>query len=186
MGELVGNDLYTMYEIKIDRLALILGDGSERVFPEALASGRANYMLFEALVRDFSGLVKTAGSDHRDSENRTYEQKAYEDPEAYPKSKDIFRCSSSSTFGANNHGPKVKTFIAQGNYEAALALCKETGYDKNDFYVFTNSGSFVATVPFRYFIIPKDDVVANLDSEDPRLISRSKLLSMIKAKVVLV
>lgn len=182
----MGRDLYTMYEIKIDRLALILGDGSERVFPEALASGRANYMLFEALVRDFSGLVKTAGSDHKDSLDRTYEQKAYEDPEAYPKSNDNFRCSSSSTFAANNHGPKVKKFLELGDYDAALKVCKETGYDKNDFYVFTNSGSFVASVPFRYFIIPKDDVVANLDSEDPRLISRSKLLSMVKSKVVLI
>ena len=185
-GVFVGRDLYTIYEIKVDRLALVLGDGSEKVFPEALASGRANYMLFEALVRDFSGLLKTSGSDHKDAQDRTYEQKAYEDPEAYPKSKDIFRCSSSSTFGANNHGPKVKRFIELGDYAAALQLCKETGYDKNDFYVFTNSGSFVATVPFRYFIIPKDDVVANLDLEDPRLISRSKLLSMIKAKVVLI
>ena len=182
----MGAKTFVLYEIKIDRLALILGDGSEKVFPEALASGRANYMLFEALVRDFSGLLKTSGSDHKDAQDRTYEQKAYEDPEAYPKSKDIFRCSSSSTFGANNHGPKVKRFIELGDYAAALQLCKETGYDKNDFYVFTNSGSFVATVPFRYFIIPKDDVVANLDLEDPRLISRSKLLSMIKAKVVLI
>lgn len=182
----MGSNLYTIYEIKIDRLALIMGDGSERVFPEALSSGRSNYMLFEALVRDFSGLVTTSGPDHKDSHNRTYEQKAYKDPEAYLKSKDLFRCSSSSTFPANNHGPKVKRFLEQGDYAAALQLCKETGYDKNDFYVFTNSGSFVATVPFRYFIIPKDDVVANLDSEDPRLISRSKLLSMVKSKVVLI
>ena len=182
----MGNNLYTMYEIKVDRLALILGDGSEKSFPEALANGRANYVLFEALVRSFSGLLKTTGSDHKDSKDLTYEQKAYEDPEAYPKSKDIFRCSSSSTFGAHNHGPKVKKFLEFGDYAAALQLCKETGDNKNDFYVFTNSGNFVATVPFRYFIIPKDDVVANLDSEDPRLISRSKLLSMIQAKVVLI
>jgi hypothetical protein len=182
----LGNALFTMYEIRVDRLALVLADGSEKVFPEALASGRANYMLFEALVRDFSGLTKTTGSDHKDSSGLTYEQKAYEDPEAYPKSKDIFRCSSSSTFGANNHGPKVKQYLVKGDYPAALRICKEKGYDKNDFYVFTNSGNFVSTVPFRYFIIPKDVVVANLDLEDPRLISRSKLLSMIESKIVLV
>ena len=182
----MGNKLFTMYEITVDRLALVLGDKSEKVFPEALSSGRANYMLFEALVRDFSGLSKTTGSDHKDSSGRTYEQKAYEDPEAYPKSKDIFRCSSSSTFGANNHGPKVKQYLADGDYQSALRLCKEKGYDKNDFYVFTNSGNFVSTVPFRYFIIPKEDVLANLDLEDPRLISRSKLLSMIESKIVLI
>lgn len=182
----MGNELFTMYEIKVDRLALVLGDKTEKVFPEALSSGRANYMLFESLVRDFSGLTKTTGSDHRDSSGRTYEQKAYEDPEEYPESKDLFRCSSSSTFPANNFGPKIKNHLNGGDYLSALNICKETGYDKNDFYVFTNSGNFVSTVPFRYFIIPKDDVVTNLDLEDPRLISRRKLLSMIKSKIVLV
>ncbi len=182
----MGNELFTMYEIRVARLALILGDGTERVFPEALASGRANYMLFEALVRDFADLQKTTGSDHKDGLGRRYEQKAYEDPELYPKSKDLFRCSSSSTFGANNDGPKVKKFLENNDYESALELCKVKGYDKNDFYVFTNSGNFKTAIPFRYFIIPKADLVANLDSNDPRLISKSTLFGMIQSKVVLV
>ena len=175
-----------MYEIRVARLALVLGDGSEKVFPEALASGRANYMLFEALVRDFSGLERTTSSDHKDAEGRTYEQKAYEDPELYPKSKDLFRCSSSSTFGANNDGPKVKKFLENNDYASALELCKVKGYNKNDFYIFTNSGSFRPEIPFRYFIIPKEDLIAELDSEDPRMISKTKLFNMVKSKVVLV
>jgi hypothetical protein len=182
----MGNALFTMYEIRVDRLALVLGDGSERVFPDALASGRANYMLFEALVRDFAGLEKTTSSDHKDSQGRTYEQKAYEDPDLYPKSKDLFRCSSSSTFGANNDGPKIKKFLESSDYEGALELCKVKGYNKNDFYVFTNSGSFKTTIPFRYFIVPKDALLAELDSKDPRMISKTTLFSMIQSKVVLV
>ena len=182
----MGNALFTMYEIHVDRLALVLADGSERVFPDALASGRANYMLFEALVRDFAGLEKTTGSDHKDSKGYTYEQKAYEDPELYPKSKDLFRCSSSSTFGANNDGPKIKKFLENNDYASALEICKVKGYDKNDFYVFTNSGSFRTEIPFRYFIVPKDDLVSQLNSEDPRLISKAKLFNMIQSKVVLV
>lgn len=177
---------FVMYEIGIAKLALHLTDGSEKVFPDALASGRANYMLFEALVRDFADLTKTTGSDHKDSDNKIYEQKAYEDPELYPRAKDLFRCSSSSTFGANNNGPIVKRMLLEGDYAGALELCKITGYSKNDFYVFTNSGSFKPDVPFRYFIIPSSTVVANLDSEDPRLISKNNLLGMIKSKVVLV
>jgi len=182
----LGNALFTMYEIRIDRLALVLGDGSEKVFPDALASGRANYMLFEALVRDFSGLERTTSSDHKDADGRTYEQKAYEDPELYPKSKDLFRCSSSSTFGANNDGPKVKKFLENNDYASALELCKVKGYNKNDFYIFTNSGSFRTEIPFRYFIIPKDKLIAELDSEDPRMISKTKLFKMVQSKVVLV
>lgn len=182
----MGNNLFTMYEINLDRLALHLADGSEKVFPEALSSGRTNYLLFEALVRDFSGLQKTTGSDHKDSDGKTYEQKAYEDPELYPRSKDLFRCSSSSTFGANNHGPMVKKFLENDDYPAALELCKTRGYDKNNFYVFTNSASFKTLVPFRYFIIPKDDLVANLDVGDPRMISKTTLFGMVEAKIVLV
>ncbi len=182
----MGNALFTMYEIRIDRLALVLADGTERVFPAALSSGRANYMLFEALVRDFTGLEAMTGSDHKDALGRTYEQKAYEDPELYPRSSDLFRCRSSSTFGANNDGPKVKRFLENNDYEAALELCKVKGYDKNDFYVFTNSGKFSAEIPFRYFIIPKEELVAQLDSEDPRMISKTKLFNMIQSKVVLV
>ncbi len=182
----MGNALFTMYEIRVTRLALVLADGSEKVFPDALASGRANYMIFEALVRDFAGLEKTTSSDHIDSKGRTYEQKAYEDPELYPKSNDLFRCSSSSTFGANNDGPKVKKFLENNDYASALELCKVKGYNKNDFYIFTNSGSFKTEIPFRYFIIPKDDLVAELDSEDPRMISKTKLFNMIQTKVVLV
>lgn len=185
-GGILGKELYTLYEIKIEKLALILGNGTEKIFPDALASGRANYMLFEALVRDFAGLQKTTSSDHKDSDGKTYEQKAYEDPELYPKSKDLFRCSSSSTFGANNDGPKVKALLEAGNYSGALELCKVKGFNKNDFYIFTNSGSYKTDVPFRYFIIPKDELVANLDSEDPRMISKTRLFSMIKSKVVLV
>jgi hypothetical protein len=186
IGGLVGNSLFTMYEINVDRLALVLADGSEKVFPEALASGRANYMLFEALVREFAGLEKTTGSDHKDAQGKTYEQKAYEDPDLYPNSKDLFRCSSSSTFGANNDGPKVKKLLENNDYEGALELCKAKGYNKNNFYIFTNSGSFRTEIPFRYFIIPKETVVSELDSEDPRMISKSKLFSMIQSKVVLV
>lgn len=182
----MGNQLFTMYEIRIEKLSLVLGDGTEKIFPDALASGRANYMLFEALVRDFAGLEKTTSSDHKDGAGKTYEQKAYEDPELYPKSKDLFRCSSSSTFGANNDGPKVKALLSAGDYEGALELCKSKGFNKNDYYIFTNSGNYKTDVPFRYFIIPKDVLVENLDSEDPRLISKTRLFGMVKSKVVLV
>lgn len=185
-GHSMGSELFTMYEINIDRLALVLADGSEKVFPEALASGRANYILFEELVREFAHLEKAKVSDHKDSTGRTYEQKAYEDPELYPKSKDLFRCSSSSTFSANNDGPKIKKFLEDDDYASALELCKIKGYNKNDFYVFTNSGNFKVSVPFRYFIIPKETLISELDEKDPRLISKTTLFKMIKAKVVLI
>jgi hypothetical protein len=182
----MGKELFTLYEINVDRLALILDDGSEKAFPQALKNGRANYIIFESLVREFAGLEPTTVSDHKDASGKTYEQKSYEDPALYPRSKDLFRCSASSTFAANNNGPKIKKFLANNDYDSALQLCKDTGYDKNDFYIFTNSGKFIPTTPFRYFVIPTETLVSEIDLEDPRMISRTKLLSMIQTKVVLV
>ena len=181
-----GNKPYVLYEINIKSLSLILGDGSSREQTKALASGRSNYIIFEELVREFADLYPTSGSDHKDSANRTYEQKAFEDESLHPKSKDLFRCSASSTFAANNNGPKIKKLLEANDYSGALEICKITGYNKNDFYVFTNSGSYSTTVPFKYFILPKHEVMKHLDKKDPRIISRSTLLGLLKSKVVLV
>lgn len=180
------NQTHTIYEIGVDRLSLFLSDGSEHSFDSALSNGRANYVIFEELIRIFSGLAKANGSDHKDSEGNTYEQKSYKDESLYPNSEDLFRCSSSSTFAANNHGPRVKALLAAGDYEAALEVCKRTGYDKNDFYIFTNTGGFKPKSTLRYFIIPTGELLANLDSKDPRMVSRSTLISLAKSKVVIV
>lgn len=182
----MGSDLFTMYEVGVNRLALILSDGTEKTFPEALKNGRANYVIFESLVRDLAGLQDTTGSDHQDAEGKKYEQKSYVDPKLANGSSDLFHCCASSTFGPNNDGPRVKHFLDEGDYESALALCKLKGYSKNDYYIFTNSGHYSTEVPFRYFIIPTQELIENLSSEDPREVSLSKLLAMIQAKVVLV
>jgi hypothetical protein len=169
--------------MELDKLVLSTKSGREFVFPEALSNGRANYIIFESLIRDVTGFIKTSGSDHKDELGRRYEQKSYEDPDLYPESKDLFRCSSSSTFGANNHGPKIKAYIAAGEYEKALELCKSTGYNKNDFYIFTNTGGYKPAIPFRFFIVDKNVLVENLNLNDPRLISKTVLFNMLKSKV---
>lgn len=176
---------YTMYEMELDRLVLKTKSGKEFVFPEALSNGRANYIIFESLIRSITGLQKTSGSDHQDNLGRKYEQKSYEDPELYPTSKDLFRCSSSSTFSANNHGPKVDAFVDAGEYAKALEVCMKTGYNKNDFYIFTNTGGYEPRVPFRFFLLDKEKLLSNLDSKDPRLVSKTVLFGMLKSKVVI-
>ena len=176
-------ETYTLYEMELDRLVLNTKSGREFVFPEALSNGRANYIIFESLIRNITGLVKTSGSDHKDELGKKYEQKSYEDPDLYPKSEDLFRCSSSSTFSANNHGPKVDAYIEKGEYEKALELCKSTGYNKNDFYIFTNTGRYAPSVPFRFFIVEKKVLLENLDLKDPRLVSKTVLFNMLKSKI---
>lgn len=125
------------------------------------------------------------GSDHKDAQGNTYEQKSYDDPQLYPQSEDKFRCSASSTHPANNDGPVIKRMLESGDYASALDLCKRTGYDKNDFYVFTNTGHFKPIIPLRFFIIPTDKLLKVLDLEDPRLVSKSVLLGMLQTKIVL-
>ena len=177
---------YSLYEVAIESLKLTLKNGKQYEFPETLANGRANYVLFEELVRALTGLSKTAGSDHSGPDGTKFEQKAYKDPELYPsENHDYFQTSASSTFGANNDGPRIKRLLDTNDYESALKICRVTGYDHNDFYIYTNTRGFKANIPLRYFVVPTIDVIKNLNPEDPRQISRSVLLAKIKKTVKL-
>ena len=177
---------YTLYEVGIKSLELNLTSGITYQFPETLANGRANYIVFEELIRKITGLVKAKNSDHQDGNGITYEQKAFKDPAIYPKAKDdLFQTSASNTFGANNKGPVIKKLLEAGNYQDALEICKATGYDHNDFYIYTNTKQYKVSFPLRYFVAPKADVLANLTSHDPRLVDRRNLLSKITQTVTL-
>ena len=143
-----------------------------------LGNGRSNYLLFEHLVRSIVGLESTTGSDHVASDGNRYEQKAFTDVAIDPAA-DLFQTSASSTFNANNNGPKVKACIEAGDYQAALDICCSTGYDHNDFYIYTNTRSYNPSVPFRFILVPKSDVISMLDKRDPRLLSRDLLLSRV-------
>lgn len=165
-----------LYQTTIEQVVVQLGDERSFVFDEVLRNGRASYVLFESLVRELTGLSKATVSDHKDHRGRKYEQKAYPDIELWPRDKDLFRCSASSTFGANNNGPRIKRLLEAGDYEGALKICRETGYDKNDFYIFTNTSKFVASVPFRFVCMTAQDVLSNVDKGDPRMISRTLVL----------
>jgi len=177
---------YTMYEVQIESLKLNLKNGISYEFPDTLANGRANYILFEELVRALTGLRKTTGSDHTGSDGSIYEQKAYKDLELFPGDEnDLFQTSASSTFGANNKGPVIKKFLESNDYESALKICCETGYNNNDFYIYTNTKSFRPIVAMKYFIVPKEDVLKNLSKIDPRLISRKVLIKKISNRVTI-
>lgn len=174
--------LHTLYEMKIGGLTLTLGD-KEWDASAMLSNGRASYILFENLVRERFGLLKAKGSDHQDAKGRMYEQKSYVD--ASLSSTDLFHTAASSTFGANNNGPKIKALLAKGDYDEALALVKTTGFSKNDFYIYTNTGGFDGSSPLRVLFVTQADVLALIDKTDPRLISRSALLRLSKETQVM-
>ena len=152
---------------------------------DLLSNGRANYVLFQHLVSVCAGM--RSGSEGGDSDlidraGRSVEVKAFTDIHAYPHDSSVnerIHTAASSTFGANNNGPAIKALLAAGDYNAAMSLCRATGYDKNDFYVYTNTRNYTADVPFRYIILPKSTVLTLLCRDDPRIITRTRLLGAI-------
>lgn len=175
-----------LFQCNILSLKLQISGEREFEFSETLSNGRANYILFEELIRNLTGLMKTSQSDHISTDGATFEQKAFFDLDKFPGEKyDLFQTSASNTFGANNNGPKIKKLLAEGKYMSALEICKSTGYTKNDFYLYTNTRGFTISTMFKYFVIPTSDLLQSLDLNDPRLVSRSKLLAKIKSTKVI-
>lgn len=176
----------TLYELEIKRLSLITISGKQFSFPEALKNGRSNYVIFENLIRELTNLHKVPNFDHGDDRGKVYEQKSYRDPQLHPKSKSEFQCSASSTFGANNNGPKIKRMLKKGDYSGALKLCKELSYEEVDYFIFTNTSQWSPKVPLRFFVVSKTNVLRSLSREDPRLVCRDRLMAMIRRKTLLV
>ena len=177
---------FVLYEVKIESLQLTLSSGPKLEFPEMFANGRASYVMFEQLVRYLTGLEKSKGSDHQLSQNARCEKKEFSDIELYPKTtSDYFQTSASSTFPANNFGPTIKKLLESNDYQGALRICKETGYNHNDFYIYTNTKGFKNEVPFRYVVVPTSFILSNLNPLDPREISRKAFLGKITKIVTL-
>lgn len=170
-----------LYEVPVQALTLTFGGGRHLDVTAALSNGRSSYVVFQALVAHLVGLVagtEGAGSDLRTASGAGLEVKAYRDPELWPQpGHDRFHTAASSTFGPNNHGPTVRRLLEQGDYGAALTLCRRTGYDHNDIYVYTNTGSWDQRVPLRFLLVPTRTVLRMLDRADPRLIDRRALLA---------
>jgi hypothetical protein len=177
----------TLYSLPLTSLRLHLGNGASLDLSSALFNGRSNYVLFQKVVAQTAGLSphsEGADSDLQDpSTGQQYEVKAYHDPVLHPSvRRDSVHTAASSTFGANNKGPVIKSFLDAGQYLEALAVCEETGFKKNDFYLYTNTRGFDCSQPLRYIIVPTALVRAGLDRTDPRLISRTYLLGLARRK----
>lgn len=107
---------FVLFQCDILSLKLQISGGREFEFPETLSNGRANYILFEELIRNLTGLTKTSQSDHVSVDGAIFEQKAFFDLFRFPSEKefDLFQTSASSTFGANNNGPIIKGLLSEG------------------------------------------------------------------------
>ena len=100
---------HVLYEVPIRGLALELATGQRLDVSATLTNGRANYVLFQHVVARCTGLSENsegAAADLVDDAGRGYEVKSYKDPEAYPFKDERFHTAASSTFPANNRGPR--------------------------------------------------------------------------------
>jgi len=176
-----GRQTHVLYEIELAALVLQFANGTTLDFTFALTTGRANYIMFQALVAHFTGLIGNSEggkADLRDDAGHAFEVKSYKDPLLHSAARDdLFHTAASSTFGPNNHGPTINRLVRAGDYKGALRICMDAGYGHNDYYVYTNTAQFGLAVPFRYFILPVADVLALLSTTDPRLVSRRQLLA---------
>jgi hypothetical protein len=174
---------FVLYEIEIATLELTFPDGSSIDVTETLKNGRANYILFQHLVAKLSGLTENSeggASDLIDARGNGYEVKSYKDVELWPQGRhDKFHTAASSTFGPNNLGPVIRNLLRTGDYPEALRICRQTGFDKNTFYIYTNSSQYRPEVPFRYFVIPTPALLNQLSPDDPRQVNRRDLLAML-------
>lgn len=176
----------TLYELEVRKINLITNLDRIFSFPEALKNGRSSYIIFEDLIRELTNLQKIPHFDHGDEFGNVYEQKSYKDKQLHPNAKSEFQCIASSTFGANNNGPKIKNMLKRGNYSGALKICKDLGYDNIDYFIFTNTSQWNPRIPFRFFLVSKQNVLRSLSKSDPRLVCRDRLMAMIRRRTLLV
>jgi len=195
----MATETYVLYEANFKGLYLELDSGAKLDMNFALKNGRSSYIIFEHLVSLLSGLKANSqggDADLASSAGIKYEVKAYKDPVAHPTVRDdLFHTGASSTFGANNIGQNVinpalkrareNPETRSEEYAIALEACMNAGYSHNDYYVYTNTAQYEFGTPFRYIVIPTAKVIELLDSNDPRLISRSAILGMAKRTEVL-
>ena len=171
-----------LYEIAIDSLQLNFIGAAPIDFTETLENGRSSYILFELLVARLAGLTtdgQGAGSDLADEAGVGYEVKSYRDPELYPQPRyDWFHTAASRYFGSNSSTREYKKYLEVDDRAAMLAMCKTAGFDHNEFYIYTNTGGYKPEIPFRYMIIPSEEVLRRLLPSDPRKVSRVALLEM--------
>lgn len=176
-----------LYEVRLKGLVLTLDRGDNFDATHLLGNGRANYILFENFVAQCTGLNPNSqggASDLVDDSGNGFEVKSYKDPALHPDPRnDLFHTAASSTFGPNNHGPTINRLLRDGKYDEALQICKESGYNKNSFYIYLNTAQYRVDVPLRYMIVPTSDVLRLISPQDPRLISRKALLDLAEERV---
>ena len=102
-----------------------------------------------------------------------------------PRNQGKIHTGASGLF-ANNSGAKAyKELLKNQDYVEAMRTCKNLGYASNSFYIYTNTGEYNISVPFRFITVESKWVIKNVEKENPAILKREKLLNSIISKTVL-
>jgi hypothetical protein len=191
---------FVLYEVDVGKLQVTVAGTVVDVSP-ALSDGRCSYRIIELLLSHLTGIsmgTQGAGSDLMgQAANQRYEVKSFKDEDDYPRAEKIH--TAASALFARNCGVEQYEEERKRGYKEGLAECVRTGYVKNDFYIYTNTGEWRkkdgSNTNLKYIVIPTKAVLELLkkkkkDDEtkgkepDPRTINRSDLLARQQGKTV--
>jgi len=176
---------HVLYEISLKSLELTFGKNRKMDLMSTLRNGRGSYLIFEALIRNLTGLQQGKKADHVDSKGNLYEQKSYVDLDNKPRSKGNIHTGASSLFASNSGAREYKKLLLDKNYKSAMTTCKKLGYSSNSFYIYTNTGEFNRLVPFRFITVKTSWVVGNVNGDNPAILKRELLLKSISKRIML-
>lgn len=178
-------ELHTLYEIPIKSLDLIYGGRRKIELLSTLRNGRGSYLIFEALIRDLTGLKQGKKADHVDRRGNLYEQKSFVDLQNKPKNQGRIHTGASALFANNSGASAYKALLEKQDYLGAMNTCKRLGYSSNSFYIYTNTGEFNPKIPLRFMTVESKWVIKNVNSDNPAILQRSVLLKSVKKSIVL-
>ena len=178
-------DLHVLYEIPIKSLELTYGTKKRMDLLSTLSNGRGSYLVFEALIRELTGLVQGKKADHVNAKGKLFEQKSFVDLENKPRSQGKIHTGASALFANNSGARAYKELLKNHDYLEAMETCKKLGYASNAFYIYTNTGEFNVKVPFRFITVESKWVIDNVEMDNPAILMRKKLLDSIASKTIL-
>lgn len=178
-------DLHVLYEIPIRSLELTFGTKKRLDLLSTLSNGRGSYLVFEALIRELTGLVQGKKADHANGQGKLFEQKSFVDLDNKPRNQGKIHTGASALFANNSGARAYKELLKNHDYVEAMKTCKKLGYASNSFYIYTNTGEYNVKVPFRFITVESKWVIDNVERDNPAILMRKKLLDSIVSKTVL-
>ena len=118
-------DLHVLYEIPIRSLELTFGTKKRLDLLSTLSNGRGSYLVFEALIRELTGLVQGKKADHANGQGKLFEQKSFVDLDNKPRNQGKIHTGASALFANNSGARAYKELLKNHDYVEAMKTYKK-------------------------------------------------------------